>query len=187
MSLAIDVNDKNRARYGLIETFTTAEKDTSKTLVPDGDNGVEWVEDSSGSAWANGSPTFSKTGALNLANVLTRKSTTGYLYGTNASLGLVGIKYNITSSSASGAGSLIIEVRYETKDNAVSDHVLGGGTLLKQLTLLTAIGVEATIYRRGDEISFTSVPIVQDRIYYVDVSSVGNYAVTDLEIELIVE
>jgi hypothetical protein len=44
MSLSTDINDPNRARYGLIETFTTAEKDTSKVLVPDGDNGVVFAD-----------------------------------------------------------------------------------------------------------------------------------------------
>jgi hypothetical protein len=42
MTLTIDVNDKNRARYGLIETFTTEETDVTKSLRPDGNNGVEW-------------------------------------------------------------------------------------------------------------------------------------------------
>ena len=45
--LAIDVNDKNRARYGLIETFTTEETETNKRLSPNGYNGIQWVEDES--------------------------------------------------------------------------------------------------------------------------------------------
>ena len=43
MTLVTNVNDPNRARYGLIETFTTTELDQTKILVPDGDNGVVWV------------------------------------------------------------------------------------------------------------------------------------------------
>jgi hypothetical protein len=45
MSLIIDVNDPNRARYGLVETFTTQETDSNKRLAPDGNNGLTWVNE----------------------------------------------------------------------------------------------------------------------------------------------
>ena len=47
MSLIIDVNDPNRARYGLIETFTTEQTNPTLVLVPDGNNGVHFVSTNS--------------------------------------------------------------------------------------------------------------------------------------------
>jgi len=43
MSLLINVNDPNRARYGLIETFTTEQTNPALVLSPDGNNGVNWI------------------------------------------------------------------------------------------------------------------------------------------------
>jgi hypothetical protein len=44
MALITNVNDPNRARYGLIETFTTEQTNPTLVLSPDGNNGVNWIE-----------------------------------------------------------------------------------------------------------------------------------------------
>ncbi|MHC4763285.1 MAG: hypothetical protein ACYS71_07970, partial [Planctomycetota bacterium] len=89
---------------------------------------------------------FSKAGIVNNIIVLESRSSfttpTGKYFGGNTSAFLKGIKFTCGVSQANAAGAFVVQVRYEDNGSG-TQHVVGGGTLLKEQELLTAVGASS--------------------------------------------
>lgn len=131
---------------------------------------------------------FVLPGAVNNIGVMKTHSqgftSTGKSVG-SGSYELVGIEFNAASCAAAAAGDLVIQIRMEAKNRA-TQHVVGGGTLVHSQIVLTTGIAQPVTNGCGDMFEFPAVGITSDMIYYVDVSAVGFWSASDLEITLLV-
>jgi len=133
---------------------------------------------------------YAKAGLINNITVLETRSSftipTGKYFGGNTNAYLKGIKFTTGTSAANAASSFVLDVRYDDPSNGVQ-HVVGGGTLLKQQEMLQTGVALATSYNVSNEVLFDPIELVGDKVYFVDVSNMGFFTFTDLEVELLIE
>ena len=134
--------------------------------------------------------TYSKAGIISNVTVLETQAgftvPTGKFYGGNFDASLVGLRFTTGTLNAAAAGDFNVQIRYDDPSNAVQ-HVVGGGDLLTEQTLISTATALATTYAVSGEVSITPIPLVPNKVYYVDVSNAAFFNVTDLEVELIIE
>ena len=173
MSLAIDVNDKNRARYGLIETFTTEETSQTKSLKPNGDNGVEWVEDDNPIILSNEIIVNQSNFATTLGGTI--DSTKDYFLDGFIDTGATSIVVPSTGLSLRGY-NFELSGLYSTEDNYtmfVSESIpIGSGNFIGQDYDISVSGTNSKVYELYDSTGFNAFEF--SRINYSNCTSLGD-------------
>tara|TARA_R110000787_G_scaffold7178_1_gene24683 strand:+ start:8289 stop:9650 length:1362 start_codon:yes stop_codon:yes gene_type:complete len=174
MTLVTNVNDPNRARYGLIETFTTTELDQTKILVPNGDNGVVFVE-------ANSIIPIKENQILvTQSNVSTTlggiiDSTKEYFLDGIIDLGTNQITVPTTGITIRGY-SFGISGLISSEDNYtmfISESIaIGSGNVLGFDYLVSVTGTNSKVYELYDATGFNAFEF--QRINYNDCTSLGD-------------
>ena len=174
MALLINVNDPNRARYGLIETFTTEETNTLLTLQPDGNNGIQWLTPQ---------PTqfdLSNQTIVNQANVDTTlggviDSTKEYFLDGIIDLGTTQITVPTTGMTIRGY-SFDLSGLTSSEDNYtmfISESIaIGSGNVLGFDYLVSVTGTNSKVYELYDATGFNAFEF--QRINYNDCTSLGD-------------
>jgi len=170
--LSIDVNDKNRARYGLIETFTTEETETNKRLSPNGYNGIQWVEDES-IVLINEVIVTQANVATTLGGVI--DSNKEYFLDGVIDMGSIQITIPVGGMTIGGY-SFDISGLTSSEDNYtmfVSESIaIGSGSLLGKDYLISVTGANSKVYDLYDTTGFNSFEF--QRINYNDCTSLGD-------------
>jgi len=173
MSLAIDVNDKNRARYGLIETFTTEETSQTKSLKPNGDNGVEWVEDDNPIILSNEVIVTQSNFTTTLGGTV--DSTKDYFLDGKIDTGNTSIVIPSTGLSLRGY-NFELSGLYSTEDNYtmfVSESIpIGSGNFIGQDYDISVSGTNSKVYELYDATGFNAFEF--SRINYSNCTSLGD-------------
>jgi len=113
---------------------------------------------------------------------------TGKYFGTGANAFLKGIKFTTGVLVANQAASFKVKVMYRDKGQG-TQHTPGGtdATLLKEVELFSTSTPLGASYNQGNEVRFDSVQLVPDKVYFVDVTDVAGFILTDLDVELLIE
>lgn len=174
MSLIIDVNDPNRARYGLIETFTTEQTNPTLVLVPDGNNGVHFVSTNSII------PIKENQVLVNQENVSTTlggviDSNKEYFLDGIIDLGTTQITVPTTGITIRGY-SFDISGLTSSEDNYtmfISESIaIGSGNVLGFDYLVSVTGTSSKVYELYDSTGFNAFEF--QRINYNDCTSLGD-------------
>jgi len=132
---------------------------------------------------------YVKTGLITGVGVMETHSNftspSGKYYGSGSNLSLLGFRWNIAISSAGAAGDLKVDVRYENVNSGVQ-HVVGGGQRIYEQTIISTSVPVASSFNECGEILITPVPLVQNKVYFVDISGIDFWVLNDFEIELLI-
>ncbi len=133
---------------------------------------------------------YAKAGTVDGITVLDTHSSftnpTGFYFGTGLDAALVGIRFTSGQLQAQAVGEFRLDVRYD-EAGSPTQHTVGTGTQLTEETLYSAAGLTAPLFNESAEVFFTPIPLVQDKVYFVDVSVITFIEIIDLSVELIIE
>ncbi len=113
---------------------------------------------------------------------------TGKYFGTGSSAFLKGVKFTTGVLVANQAASFKVQIRYRDKGLGIQ-HTAGGSDsqLLKEVELYSTSTPLGSVYNEGNEVVFDPVQLIPDKIYFVDVTDVTGFVLTNLDVELLVE
>ena len=113
---------------------------------------------------------------------------TGKYFGTGANAFLKGIKFTTGVIVANQAASFKVQVMYRDRGQG-TQHTAGGAdaTLLTEVELFNTSTPLGASYNQGNEVTFQSIQLIPDKIYFVDVTDVAGFTLTDLDVELLIE
>jgi len=113
---------------------------------------------------------------------------TGKYFGGNVKAFLKGVKFACGVITAGSAATFSVQIRYRDKGLSFP-HTPGGAnsTLLKEVELYSTASSLAAVYNEGNEVTFDPVELIPDKVYFVDVSSITGFSITNLDVDLLVE